>query len=463
MEGTLDASFVWLRDSYLEGLRQNAAIELEAACKDGLLESVLSSRQAQQAATQEALRSKAADALTIALQDGSLESALSSRATKGKEENQGSDSLEALRCKVACRLESALNDGSLQAALRDGLNRRQQTKKQDLDRVPSSETKLSQPQQSSGEDVDELRRKAAKLLAASCANGAIEAALSSQAEKKQEALRHEVAKRLENACEDGTLEAAIRSVAEANVEAVRKKIAFRMEQSASDGSLSAALAATGSRSIAGATVGSMSAQSLGNLDDSDELRNKVGQQLSEAFLDGSLEAALEASTESGNQADTATAATAATATGDLDNLKSILADSLSTAFVDGSLEAALEATKEPREKCIEPIEPYDYEAVLLLVESIEYILNIVESCWVVGRWCVNTWNTSDWITTSQGNPNSFQRLNWFDWASCVQVPSHTTQFWLLVDVSMPGVCTAIASAYSSWHSQLSNAFTCLHS
>lgn len=103
----------------------------------------------------------------------------------------------------------------------------------------------------------------------------------------------------------------------------------------------------------------MSAQSLGNLDDSDELRNKVGQQLSEAFLDGSLEAALEASTESGNQADTATAATA---TGDLDNLKSILADSLSTAFVDGSLEAALEATKEPREKCIEPIEPYDYEA-----------------------------------------------------------------------------------------------------
>ena len=82
----------------------------------------------------------------------------------------------------------------------------------------------------------------------------------------------------------------------------------------------------------------------------------------------------------GNQADTATAATAATATGDLDNLKSILADSLSTAFVDGSLEAALEATKEPREKCIEPIEPYDYEAVLLLVESIEYILNIVESC-----------------------------------------------------------------------------------
>ena len=380
MEGSLDASFVWLRDSYLEGLRQNAAIELEAACKDGLLESVLSSRQAQQAATQEALRSKAADALTIALQDGSLESALSSRATKGKEENQGSDSLEALRCKVACRLESALNDGSLQAALRDGLNRRQQTKKQDLDRVPSSETKLSQPQQSSGEDVDELRRKAAKLLAASCANGAIEAALSSQAEKKQEALRHEVAKRLENACEDGTLEAAIRSVAEANVEAVRKKIAFRMEQSASDGSLSAALAATGSRSIAGATVGSMSAQSLGYLDDSDELRNKVGQQLSEAFLDGSLEAALEASTESGNQADTATAATAATATGDLDNLKSILADSLSTAFVDGSLEAALEATKEPREKCIEPIEPYDYEAVLLLVESIEYILNIVESC-----------------------------------------------------------------------------------
>ena len=299
MESSLDASFVWLRDSYLEGLRQNAAIELEAACKDGLLESVLSSRQAQQAATQEALRSKAADALTIALQDGSLESALSSRATKGKEENQGSDSLEALRCKVACRLESALNDGSLQAALRDGLNRRQQTKKQDLDRVPSSETKLSQPQQSSGEDVDELRRKAAKLLAASCANGAIEAALSSQAEKKQEALRHEVAKRLENACEDGTLEAAIRSVAEANVEAVRKKIAFRMEQSASDGSLSAALAATGSRSIAGATVGSMSAQSLGNLDDSDELRNKVGQQLSEAFLDGSLEAALEASTESG--------------------------------------------------------------------------------------------------------------------------------------------------------------------
>lgn len=361
MEGSLDASFVWLRDSYLEGLRQNAAMELEAACKDGLLESVLSSRQAQQAATQEALRSKAADALTIALQDGSLESALSSRATKGKEENQGSDSLEALRCKVACRLESALNDGSLQAALRDGLNRRQQTKKQDLDRVPSSEIKLSQPQQSSGEDVDELRRKAAKLLAASCANGAIEAALSSQAEKKQEALRHEVAKRLENACEDGTLEAAIRSVAEANVEAVRKKIAFRMEQSASDGSLSAALAATGSRSIAGATVGSMSAQSLGNLDDSDELRNKVGQQLSEAFLDGSLEAALEASTaESGNQADTATAATAAT--GDLDNLKSILADSLSTAFVDGSLEAALEATKsEPREKCIEPIEPvYDY-------------------------------------------------------------------------------------------------------
>lgn len=367
MEGSLDASFVWLRDSYLEGLRQNAAMELEAACKDGLLESVLS-RQAQQAATQEALRSKAADALTIALQDGSLESALSSRATKGKEENSGSDSLEALRCKVACRLESALNDGSLQAALRDGLNRRQQTKKQDLDRVPSSETKLSQPQQSSGEDVDELRRKAAKLLATSCANGAIEAALSSQAEKKQEALRHEVAKRLENACEDGTLEAAIRSVAEANVEAVRKKIAFRMEQSASDGSLSAALAATGSRSIAGATVGSMSVQSLGNLDDSEELRNKVGQQLSEAFLDGSLEAALEASTaESGNQADTATAAT-----GDLDNLKSILADSLSTAFVDGSLEAALEATKsEPREKCIEPV--YDYaEAVLVLVESIEY-------------------------------------------------------------------------------------------
>ena len=239
MEGSLDTSFVWLRDSYLEGLRQKAAMELEAACKDGLLESVLSTRQAKQAATQEALRNKAADALTIALQDGSLESALSSQATKGakgKEENQGSDSLEALRCKVACRLESALNDGSLQAALRDGLNRRQQTKKQDLDRVPSSETKPSQPQQSSGEDVDELRRKAAKLLAASCANGAIEAALSSQAEKKQEALRHEVAKRLENACGDGTLEAAIRSVAEADVEAVRKKIAFRMEQSASDGS-----------------------------------------------------------------------------------------------------------------------------------------------------------------------------------------------------------------------------------
>lgn len=356
MEGSLDASLAGLAslsDSYLEGLRQKAAMELEAACKGGLLESVLSSRQAQQAATQEALRSKAADALTIALQDGSLESALSSQAIKGKEENQGSDSLEALRCKVACRLESALNDGSLQAALRDGLNRRQQTKKQDLDRVPSREV---QPQQSSGEDVDELRRKAAKLLAASCANGAIEAALSSQAEKKQEALRHEVAKRLENACGDGTLEAAIRSVAEADVEAVRKKIAFRMEQSASDGSLSAALAATGSRSVAGATVGSMSVQSLGNLDDSDELRNKVGKQLSEAFLDGSLEAALEASTaeQSGSQGDTAD-------TGNLDNLKSMLADSLSTAFVDGSLEAALEATKsEPREKCIEPVydQPY---------------------------------------------------------------------------------------------------------
>lgn len=348
MEGSLDASFVWLRDSYLEGLRQKASMDLQVACKDGVLESVLSGRQAQQAATQEALRSKAADALTIALQDGSLQSALSSPATKGKEETQGSDSLEALRCKVACRLESALHDGSLQAALRDGLNRRQQTKKQDLDRVPSGETP-SQPQQSNGED--ELRRNAAKLLAASCANGAIEAALSSQVEKKQEALRHEVAKRLEDACGDGTLEAAIRSVTEADVETVRKKIAFRMEQSASDGSLSAALAATGSRSIAGATVGSMSVQSLGNLDDSDELRNKVGKQLSEAFLDGTLEAALEATSERSAPADAG-----------LDNLKSMLADSLSTAFVDGSLEAALEATKsEPREKCIEVIEPvYDH-------------------------------------------------------------------------------------------------------
>ena len=96
---------------------------------------------------------------------------------------------------------------------------------------------------------------------------------------------------------------------------------------------------------------------------------KLASNFRKPSLMGGLEAALEASTaESGNQADTAATA----ATGDLDNLKSILGDSLSTAFVDGSLEAALEATKsEPREKCIEPV--YDYaEAVLLLVESIEY-------------------------------------------------------------------------------------------
>ncbi len=411
MEGSLSNSFIALRDWCLEDLRQKAALELEAACKDGLLEVVLSKNEEAKMAKNAArkhqdLRNKAAGALISALDDGSLEAAL--RAPR-------KDDLEALRCKVARRLEAGLNDGSLQAALLDGLNRRQQSKKdvakdqiqvkdemnQSLDHLRyrvalqleascangslekllakeetnsstaqtlesalvdgSLETALeasmkqNQGKLKSDPKVDELRQKAAKLLAASCANGAIEAALSSQAEKKQEALRNEVARRLEAACDDGTLEVAVKAIAanqkskaDGEVEAVRKKIAFRLQESATDGSLEAALAATsGSRSIAcmsvAATAGSNS-NTFGDLDDSEDLRSKVGQQLSEAFFDGSLEAALEANERSEDG---------------MDNLKSMLADSLSNAFTNGSLEAALEATNTSsmkEEKTIKPIE-----------------------------------------------------------------------------------------------------------
>lgn len=415
MEGSLDNSFVALRDWCLEDLRQKAALELEAACKDGLLEVVLSKNEEAKnvARRHQDLRNKAAGALISALDDGSLEAAL--RAPR-------KDDLEALRCKVARRLEAGLHDGSLQAALRDGLNRRQQSKKdvakdqiqakdemnQSLDHLRyrvalqleascangslekllakedtnskalhekvaqslesalvdgSLETALeASMQQNQGKavksdpKVDELRQKAAKLLAASCANGAIEAALSSQAEKKQEALRNEVARRLEAACDDGTLEVAVKAIAanqkatsDGEVEAVRKKIAFRLQESATDGTLEAALAATsGSRSMAvsvAATAGSNS-NTFGDLDDSEDLRSKVGQQLSEAFFDGSLEAALEANQRSEDG---------------MDNLKSMLADSLSNAFVNGSLEAALEATNTSSMKEEKTIKPIDVE------------------------------------------------------------------------------------------------------
>jgi len=415
MEGSLDNSFVALRDWCLEDLRQKAALELEAACKDGLLEVVLSKNEEAKnvARRHQDLRNKAAGALISALDDGSLEAAL--RAARKED-------LEALRCKVARRLEAGLHDGSLQAALRDGLNRRQQSKKdvakdqiqakdemnQSLDHLRyrvalqleascangslekllakedtnskalhekvaqslesalvdgSLETALeASMQQNQGKavksdpKVDELRQKAAKLLAASCANGAIEAALSSQAEKKQEALRNEVARRLEAACDDGTLEVAVKAIAanqkatsDGEVEAVRKKIAFRLQESATDGTLEAALAATsGSRSMAvsvAATAGSNS-NTFGDLDDSEDLRSKVGQQLSEAFFDGSLEAALEANQRSEDG---------------MDNLKSMLADSLSNAFVNGSLEAALEATNTSSMKEEKTIKPIDVE------------------------------------------------------------------------------------------------------
>ena len=111
MEGSLDNSFVALRDWCLEDLRQKAALELEAACKDGLLEVVLSkNEEAKNVAGRrhQDLRNKAAGALISALDDGSLEAAL--RAPR-------KDDLEALRCKVARRLEAGLHDGSFTSSL----------------------------------------------------------------------------------------------------------------------------------------------------------------------------------------------------------------------------------------------------------------------------------------------------------------------------------------------------------
>lgn len=409
MEGSLEKSFIALRDWCLEDLRQKAALELEAACKDGLLEVILSKNEEVKMAKNAArkhqdLRNKAAGALISALDDGSLEAAL--RAPR-------KDDLEALRCKVARRLEAGLNDGSLQAALRDGLNRRQQSKKdvakdqiqvkdemnQSLDHLRyrvalqleascangslekllakeethsskalrekvaqtlesalvdgSLETALeasmkqNQGKLKSDPKVDELRQKAAKLLAASCANGAIEAALSSQAEKKQEALRNEVARRLEAACDDGTLEVAVKAIA-ANQRSKGEVEAVRKKIAfrLQESATDGTLEAALAATSGSRSIAATAGSNSNTFGDLDDSED-LRSKVGQQLSEAFFDGSLEAALDANQRSEDG-----------MDNLKSMLADSLSNAFVNGSLEAALEATNTSpmkEEKTIKPI------------------------------------------------------------------------------------------------------------
>eukprot|EP00913_Durusdinium_trenchii_P026146 g24528.t1 len=356
MDGSLDAALAELTVESLDELRQRAASLLQSSFDNGQLQFVLSSRatEAAEAESLLALRSQAASQLLTALNDGSLEKALEN--TRSQDELRDRR-LESLRHKVAGTLENALMDGSLQAALWNK-EARKRDKEIVEDTKPSSEkhegdvdalrqkaavllttscadgsleAALSRKAVSSTEksdgDVDALRRNVAALLTASCADGSLEAALSSKASRDLEGIRNEVATLLEAATNDGSLEMAVKAVAgarstEDEIESVRKKIAFRLQQSASDGTLGAALL-TASRP-----------------ESSEDLLFRMGQQLSEAFLDGTLEAALEA-TRSGD------VPPARDNDDNMDHLKSMVAESLSSAFWDGSLEAALEASGSP--------------------------------------------------------------------------------------------------------------------
>ncbi|CAK9049199.1 Creatine kinase B-type [Durusdinium trenchii] len=318
MDGSLDAALAELTVESLDELRQRAASLLQSSFDNGQLQFVLSSRatEAAEAESLLALRSQAASQLLTALNDGSLEKALEN--TRSQDELRDRR-LESLRHKVAGTLENALMDGSLQAALWNK-EARKRDKEIVEDTKPSSEKHEG--------DVDALRQKAAVLLTTSCADdGSLEAALSSKASRDLEGIRNEVATLLEAATNDGSLEMAVKAVAgarstEDEIESVRKKIAFRLQQSASDGTLGAALL-TASRP-----------------ESSEDLLFRMGQQLSEAFLDGTLEAALEA-TRSGD------VPPARDNDDNMDHLKSMVAESLSSAFWDGSLEAALEASGSP--------------------------------------------------------------------------------------------------------------------
>ncbi|CAE8687289.1 unnamed protein product, partial [Polarella glacialis] len=251
-------------------LRTMMATKLEAALKDGSLETALIKAQGtkptEQALSMEEQKAKLRNILEVSLDNGSLEKELS------RFQKAPSD-LNDVRAKMASQLEACLKDGSLEQALASC----------------AAESKDAPAQDN---DMEDIRAKMAIQLEASLYDGKLEKALAAVTPKATpsqtlsvEEVRQSASTALLKGMTDGSLEAAITQAknekeSKFNLNEVRDKIAKQLQASLDDGSLEAALAKVKAKSAA---------SSEPNID---EMREKMAKQLEACLKDGSLETAL---------------------------------------------------------------------------------------------------------------------------------------------------------------------------
>jgi len=288
---------------------------LEVSLDNGSLEKELSRFQ-QAPSDLNDVRAKMASQLEACLKDGSLEQALASCAAESKDAPAQDNDMEDIRAKMAIQLEASLYDGKLEKAL-------------------AAVTPKATPSQTLS--VEEVRQSASTALLKGMTDGSLEAAIT-QAKNEKESkfnlneVRDKIAKQLQASLDDGSLEAALAKVkaksaasSEPNIDEMREKMAKQLEACLKDGSLETALAQAKAPELEPVPEPSL-----------EDIRAKMAAHMEASLHDGSLDKAMRKVKEESQ---------AAVNDDSKDDIRAKMAKQLEASLCDGSLGAALAQVK----------------------------------------------------------------------------------------------------------------------